>query len=134
MPGLNPIAVVGNSPMLSSTFDVVRATLVMSPGGRSKSTSVTLKGVRGVVCAAGGKNGQSQTEDAVTATSTYIVIAKCALRKQANGIIADVVLWRGLELQVTDVEDYLVFGEGWTQATATSQKVADLPLERKNGY
>ena len=125
MPLIDP-GVIAASPFLSSRFNVRRRIAAVSDKGRSISTDSILKRKVGIVVGGGGGNGQDRTPSATTSTSTYQITTRFPLRKQAIGILPDVVLWRGLELLVTDVVDSTQFGAGWVLATCTSDKIADV--------
>ena len=132
MPLMMAGIIVANSPVLADTFDVRRSTGLVGPNGRGSFSAVVIKGVRGAISPSK-DNGQERTEDAATGTSSYDVITRYALRKQARGIKPDVVLYRRMELLVTEVEDYLPFGGGWVVATCMSQEIADPALEPAAG-
>lgn len=124
MPMLNPGLVVLSSPMLVDTFAVRRRAVEVLGNGRGKTTDSVVRGIRGVVCATG-NNGQKRSEDSAIGFTTYTVITKYPLRKQAEGIEPDLVLWKGRQLQVIDLADYTPYGTGWVEATCTSQTIPD---------
>ncbi len=123
---LNP-SVVLSSPLLASRFAVRRRAAVVDMHGRSKTSDQIIPRLGGIV-AASGNNSQERGDDATTSSTTYTVITRFALRKAARGVAPDVVLFRGMELLVIDVADYLNFGAGWVEATCTSDRIEDRPV------
>jgi hypothetical protein len=129
MPLLNPAIYVLSSPFLKTTFDVRRRVSVVAGNGRGKTVDTLYPGNIGVIAPAG-DNASQRDEGGATGTTTVRVASKFPLRKQADGILPDQVLYRGIEYLVIEVEDALDFGIGWTVATCTSDQIADIPVGR----
>lgn len=128
MPLLNPALIVTTSPMLATSFQVRRRAQAVNPeNGRTQESDTLVPRAGGIVTPVG-NNGQERGDDGAYGFTTYSVITRYPLRKEAEGVLPDIVLWRGKHLVVTDVVDYLAFGDGWVEATCTSQKIADRPI------
>ena len=121
--GLDPTAVL-SSPMLASRFKVRRRSAGVGANGRTTHQDEVISWTGGVVSPIGA-NGQKREESGSHGETTYSVITRFRLRKQAEGVLPDVVLYAGQELLVIDVEDYSRYGRGWVQATCTSQRIVD---------
>ena len=124
MPMLDPGLIVLSSPLLVSRYTVRRRAVTVNDSGRGKVTTEDIPNIVAVINAQGA-NGQRRNADSAIGLTTYSVIAKFALRKQAEGILPDIVLYAGMELLVVDVQDYTRYGTGWVQATCTSQRIED---------
>ena len=129
MPLLNPGIIVASSPMLSDEFSVRRSVESVNTSGRRRNSDTVIPNLRGVISQPkkATKRGESRTQ----ATSTYSVITRFRLRGESkvppNAWAPDVVLFKGMELMVIDVQDYAPFGVGWVEATCTSNKVVQPP-------
>jgi hypothetical protein len=126
---VNPGLVVLSSPMLMATCSVRRRSVLVNGQGRGKTTEDVIPNVKAIINAQGA-NGQRRSETSSIGYTTYSVITKYPLRKQAAGILPDIVLYAGMELLVIELKDYTRYGGGWVEATCTSQQIADAPTGR----
>lgn len=107
-------------------FKVRRRSVVV--GGNGRGTNQDTIHLAGGIVAPAGSNGQQRKDDGAFGISSYQVITCFQLRKQAEGIYPDVVLYAGLELLVIDVSDYSRFGKGWVEALCTSKQIPEPPV------
>lgn len=106
-------------------FDVLRRAEVISVLGVSQVTTTTLKNQIGVVTA--GSPNRLERLDTVDYMPRIInVVTRVQLRGPAAGGKPDVVVWRGDNYVVSQIEPYPQFGRGFVQARCESMDAVDV--------
>lgn len=116
-------------PTLVDSFDVIRRLETVGTNGRSSFTPTTIKGVIGVVTMAS-PNDLMRFDDRDQMGRTLSVITKFRLQGVATAGGAnykpDVVVWRGDNYQVKEIEPYPQYGAGFVQAFVESVDSIDV--------
>jgi galactose-6-phosphate isomerase len=122
MPLLDVTAVL-SSPMLMDSFTVTRRQSGVSATGRTTMSSTTTTQT-GVVSSSG-ENSQDRPKEYATGRKSILVITTYRLRQQSQGVLPDLVGWRGDLYLVQTIEDYTNYGRGFVQAYCTSEDLQD---------
>jgi hypothetical protein len=121
MPLLDPSTDVIGDPNLFDLFNV-RRQVVQMEAGRTKHVDELIEAQSGIIGPVG-YNRNTRTKSSARSVSNWLVITRFRLRKQAAGILPDIVLYADMELLVVDVNDYARFGPGWVEATCSNELV-----------
>ena len=110
----------------SDRFDVVRRAETITQSGRSSITQVIVAGILGTIYATGDNRLQRQA-DYELGNKTLTICTKYRLQMAAPKQQPDVVLYRGNQYLVSNVEDFSQYGDGFVVAECSSIKAIDAP-------
>lgn len=117
-----------NDPDLVDRFDVVRRMETVGTNGRSTTSSQTFKGIIGVVTASS-PNDIDRQENYQAMPRIISVVTKFRLRSIVNNEQPDIVVWRGSNYLVRQIDQYPQFGNGFVQAECASMDKTDPALD-----
>jgi hypothetical protein len=124
MPLLNVSNTV-RSPMFADAIVVKRRPEVISSKGVSTVPTVVTTPTLGVVTAAN-PNDLMRLEESDRTERTISIVSEFRLQATVKGFKPDIVVWRGDNYVVKDVQPYPQFGPGFVQALAGSIDYQDV--------
>lgn len=115
-------------PDMVDSFTVKRRAETINSYGRTVIGEQIFTPVIGVVTAIG-PSSLDRHEDYQSMTRSISVVTKFRLRGEVTGYQPDVIVWRGDNFVVKQIDPYPQFGPGFVQVECTSMDKTDLPLD-----
>lgn len=118
-------------PDFVDTFDVIRRKETVVPGGRPTFDTTIFKDVVGSVQPASGRMLR-QLPDAARVEGAIEVYTTFELAEQTKTTTADGLIWAGQQYIVTRLDPWQNFGNGYTHAVCTLQRLVGPELGAEN--
>ena len=111
-------------PDLCDSFTVLRRVQVIGSNGRVTTATSTFANIVGVVTMSA-PNELDRRDDFQVATRSISIVGKFQLYGEATAYQPDIVVWRGDQYLVKQVDLYPQFGPGFYQAECSSMDKTD---------